>query len=79
MTTKEETIKEWLDAISKATVSTERDSLLMQNLLRRVGFPVAVVVCGVVYLDGEGTPEAPPTDIHTVARMILGVERKGRP
>lgn len=43
----------------------------MQIILRRIGFPKAIVVLGIVYLEGKGTIEAPPTIIHTIAKMIL--------
>jgi hypothetical protein len=39
----------------------------MQNLLRRVGFPNAVVTLGIVYLSGYGNP----VDIHSTAKMML--------
>lgn len=62
------TIKEWLEGIAKKDSSTEEDSRMMQNLLRRSGaYPNARVVIGVVYLEGEGYP----VSIHGVAKMIL--------
>jgi hypothetical protein len=64
------TIREWLHRTAAAHTSNETDATQMQELLRQVGFPKAVCTCGVVYLEGKGTPEAPPTDIHTMARII---------
>jgi len=66
-----QTVKEWLDELANSSESTEQDSAMMQNLLHRVGFSKAVVVCGIVYLEGKGTLYAPPTDLHTIARMLI--------
>lgn len=69
-------IKEWLQGLADSTQSTEEDSAKMCNLLRRVGFPSAVVVIGIVYLKGKGTLEFPPTSIQSVAKMLLKVEEE---
>ena len=74
MTTAEMTVKDWLDSMASTNQSTDQDSVKMQNLLRRVGFSQAICTVGVVYLKGQGTPDAPPTDIHTIARMLLKVK-----
>ena len=71
MTTESRTVKEWLEEMAGSTVSVEQDSTKMQNLLHRAGFPHAVVVCGIVYLEGKGTIDAPPTSIHSVAQMLV--------
>ena len=60
------TVKEWIENLSSSVCSTELDSEKMQNLLRRIDFPKAIVLSGVVYVDGHGRPES----IHSVARMI---------
>jgi len=60
------TIKEWIENLSSSVCSTELDSEKMQNLLRRLDFPKAIVLSGVVYVDGHGRPES----IHSVARML---------
>ena len=39
-------------------------------------FPRAKVTCGIVYLEGRGTLEAPPASIHQIARMILDAINK---
>jgi len=64
---KEQTVKEWLEGLANTNTSNDSDSTRMQNLLKRIGFPNAAVVVGVVYPEGAG----PPVDIHTMARMIL--------
>ena len=71
MTTKEMTVKEWLVSLANTNQSTDQDSAKMQNLLHRVGFGSAVVTCGIVYLNGHGTIEAPPTSLHAIAKMLL--------
>ena len=67
------TVREWLEGIASTTMSTEKDSQTMEGVLHRAGFPQARVVCGIVYLEGKGTMEAPPTDIHSIAKMILSI------
>jgi len=64
-------VKEWLEKLSSTTQSEEQDSAMMRNLLHRCGFPLAVVVYGIVYLEGHGTMDAPPTSIHSIAKMLL--------
>ncbi len=66
------TVKEWLESLAGTNSSTEEDSAKMQGLLRRVGFPNAVVVIGVVYLEGYG----PPDSIHSVAKSLLEIIEK---
>ena len=64
------TVGEWLEDLASKHESTEGDSIRMQNLLHRIDFPKAVVVCGIVYTEGHGTMESPPTSIHRMAKMI---------
>ena len=71
MVTATQTVKEWLEELASSTSSSDTDSAKMQNLLHRCGFPMAVVTCGIVYLEGKGTREAPPTSLPSIARMIL--------
>lgn len=66
MTTEERTVGKWLSDLANAVISTESDSSKMQNLLRRIGFPKAVVTIGVVYPEGSGKP----VSIHSMAKMI---------
>ena len=67
MTTKEMTVKEYLEELATSNTSTEYDERMMQNLTRKCGFPNSVVTCGIVYLEGKGQP----IDIHIIAREIL--------
>jgi len=68
---KERTVKEWLEDVANSTTSGELDDVRMQNLLHRVGFPKAVSVCGIVYIEGDGTLRHPPLPIQSMARTIL--------
>ena len=52
--------------------STDSDGAALQRFLRLIDFPKAVVVCGVVYLDGKGTLKSPPASVHAIAKMVLG-------
>ena len=61
------TIGEWLEGLAESSESTEDDSMLMQNYLRKSGYTKATVVYGVVYLTGYGFP----TSIHSMAKTIL--------
>jgi hypothetical protein len=69
---KGETAGQVLERLSKSDTSSETDSKIMQALLQKTGlYPNAVVVYGIVYLDGKGTMKNPPTSIHAVAKTIL--------
>ena len=69
---KGETAGQVLERLSTANTSSETDSRIMQAVLRQTGlYPNAVVVMGVVYLEGKGTMKNPPTSIHSVAKQIL--------
>ncbi len=61
------TVKEWLESVAGTNQSTDKDASMMQNLLRRVGFPKAVCTLGIVYLQGYGMP----VDIHSTAKTLL--------
>lgn len=65
------TVLQWLTELAGKTESNEADSRMMQNLLRKTGSLDAVVTCGIVYLEGKGTIEAPPMDIHSIAKAML--------
>ena len=71
MTTRDMTIKEWLQELANTDTSTEYDARMMQNLTRKCGFPKCIVTCGIVYLEGKGTIDAPPMSIHALAKTIL--------
>jgi len=58
--------------LADATSTTEQDDKIFQHILRVTNmFPQAVVIYGIVYLDGHGTLEAPPAPICDVASMLL--------
>ena len=77
MTQAIETIGQWLEKVASSDSSTESDSRRMQNLLRRVGFPKAVVELAVVYVEGEGTMEHPPLSIQQMARLLARKAEEG--
>jgi hypothetical protein len=62
-----------LTRLAGSNESTDSDGAALQRFLRRIDFPRAVVVCGVVYIEGKGTLEAPPASVHAMAQMLLGV------
>ncbi len=64
------TIREWLNKVASTNQSTGDDDTQMQTLLRRAGFPKAVVTCGIVYTEGAGQP----VDIHSTAKAILNAQ-----
>jgi hypothetical protein len=66
-----ETAGQVLERLSNFNQSSEQDGRIMQAVLKQAGFPNAVVVGGVVYLEGHGTINAPPTSIHAVAKSLL--------
>lgn len=70
-----DTVGEWLAKVRDADSSSENDAIRMQNLLRRVGFPKARVVLGIVYPEGEGTLDFPPMTIQGIAKKILQLGR----
>jgi hypothetical protein len=71
-----ETFREVLERLSRTTSSSDTDSSTVELLCRRLGFPKARVVLGVVYLEGHGTIESPPTDIHSIAKVFLNAAKK---
>lgn len=66
-----ETVGTWLGRVLANDASTEQDSARMQNLLRRVGFSRAVVVLGVVYVEGRGTADFPPMSLRDIAKVLI--------
>jgi hypothetical protein len=69
-----QTIGEWVEAVAAKETSSESDGRTMQDLLRKVGFPLARVAYGIVYLEGKGTMEFPPTSIQAVANTLKEIE-----
>lgn len=60
-------IYKWLKELSKSNSSTERDSNMMQNLLRQLFLPNAVVTYGVVYPSGYGRS----LSINQMAKIVF--------
>ncbi len=73
--TKGMTVKEFLEKLAEAKTTDETDEKLLQAVLQKKAFPSAIVTCGVVYLEGHGTIDAPPLPLQTVAKMILNVAK----
>jgi len=69
-----ETIKDVLERLATTNSSSDKDSQIVQYVLRKIGFSEAVVTTGIVYLEGHGTIENPPSDIHTYAKVLLKSE-----
>ncbi len=65
------TIPEFLKYIADKNTSNEIEGHIMQAILKRVGFDKAIVTCGIVYLEGRGTLQSPPTSIHTIAKALI--------
>ena len=68
---KKRTVGDWLKELAESNTSTQEDEGKMLGVLRKVGFNSVVITCGIVYLEGSGTPEAPPMPIQGIAGMIL--------
>lgn len=67
------TIKEWLDNLVTSDSTTMEDSANFQALLRNMtDFKRAVVVYGVVYLEGQGRP----LSIQSVAKELLNAVKQ---
>ena len=67
-----ETEMEILERLTNSNTCTEEDDARVQNLLRTLYFPNAVVIVGLVYLEGHGEP----ISIHTIAKIILGIMQR---
>ena len=61
----------FLSELSNSNSSNQEQNAIMEILLRRLDFHRAIVLYGVVYLEGKGTIGSPPTSINSVARMVL--------
>ena len=67
------TIKEQLDNLVTSDSTTMEDSANFQALLRNMtDFKRAVVVYGVVYLEGQGRPQS----IQSVAKELLNAVKQ---
>ena len=76
VTETQQTIGQWLESLATSDTSNDSDSNKMQHLLHRIGFPNAVVTCGIVYLEGHGTMDAPPMSLHSIAKMLVNKAKK---
>ena len=61
----------FLSELSNSNSSDQEQNAIMEILLRRLDFHRAIVVYGIVYLEGKGTRSAPPTSINAIAKMVL--------
>lgn len=75
----EQTVRGWLIELAGKDSSSDADSTKMQNLLHRIGYPAAVVVLGIVYLEGRGTMKSPPQSIHSLAKQLLMADKQSNP
>ena len=64
------TVKELLEIIAVGE-HFEGDERFMTNFMRKVGYSNVVVTCGIVYAEGRGTLEYPPTGMETFATAFL--------
>ena len=71
MTNNKLDVIDFLSELSTSNTSNQEQNALMEILLRRLDFHRAIVIYGVVYLEGRGTRTAPPTSINAVAKMVL--------
>ena len=62
---------EEIKRLAIAPSTTHDDDMIMESILHKLDFPQAVVICGIVYLEGRGTIDCPPTSINSIAGMIL--------
>jgi len=66
-----ETILQRIEKIANSYSSSEEDAKFISHTLHLLGLKQAVVVGGIVYMEGRGTLDSPPSSIHSVARIIL--------
>lgn len=62
---------EYLNDLMARGTTDNLDELMMTALCRKAGFPNVVVTCGIVYLEGHGTLDAPPAPIHQIGKLFL--------
>ena len=67
---------EVIERLASSNTCDQNDERMMEAILHKMDFPRAKVTCGIVYLEGRGTLEAPPASIHQIARMILDAINK---
>jgi len=71
MTNNKLDVIDFLSELSNSNSSNQEQNAIMEILLRRLDFHRAIVLYGVVYLEGRGTRSAPPTSINAIAKMVL--------
>ena len=69
-----ETVEDILKRLAKSDTSSGEDSIIVQKVMRLLGFPRAVVVYGVVYPEGVGRPMS----IHSAAKVLLAAAEKAK-
>ena len=67
------TINDWLVEMTTSQTSSRHDSIQMQELLKEVGFPLAVVKSGVVFLKGQGGSAIESGTILTINQMSKAI------
>ena len=70
------TVLEVIKELSEKNTSDENDSMVIQYILRKIGYSNAIVTCGIVYLEGHGTINSPPSDINSMAKTLLKMLEK---
>lgn len=65
------TILEQIKKISESNSCNQEDEKFIEIILHKLGFKEAVVVVGIVYLEGRGTIANPPTSVNQTAKSIL--------
>jgi len=65
------TILEQIKKIAESNSCNQEDEKFIEIILHKLGFEEAVVVIGIVYLEGKGTIANPPTSVNQVAKSIL--------
>jgi hypothetical protein len=72
----EEKVVDVIKRLATTNTSTKRDEIVIEYVLKELGYANARVVSGIVYLDGRGTLQNPPTSIHAVAKALMPLVNK---
>lgn len=64
-------LHEFLTDIIKGDIITDKQDKIMEYFLREIGYKSALVITGVVYLEGKGSMSSPPIVIQAVAEKLL--------
>jgi len=68
---------EVLQELAKSNTCTESQERTLRNIVLKM-FPSAVITCGIVYLEGKGTPEFPPMSCHIMAKALVEAYEKSK-